>query len=485
MSVHATTTTRLRPRTVPAHEASSAALLAGKRILIVQAGPEWKRPLYEKMRALGIRLTVLDGPGHWARELVAAGVAEQVIEVSQTPVETYHERALAAVRRSGLEFDGVTTFLEFGLPLTAHLAEALGLPGHSPRAVARSRNKVETRVACRAAGIPTPRFARIRRPEDLEGAARLVGFPAILKPISGAGSARVYRIEGEAELRASHRQICAEAASDARPAESNSGGLDELLACFSGVEMVLEEYLEGEEFDVDCLLSRRELVYAAVTRDLPQPQYQETGSQMPPPFPQAVQRELTELARRVLVALGYSDGVYHVELKYTPSGPRLIEVNARLGGGPMYLMNKLVWGVDLVEQHLLTVIGERIRPSAAPAPLTCLVEFDLPAPYSGVVDDERFLEAIAGDTRVVRAASSVRAGERVSGPEHGAPSWLGMLIVRGETVEAAAETLVELVGRLRVPVAPDVGAETADSRGPGAWLEGLSALTPESRTAAA
>jgi hypothetical protein len=34
-------------------------------------------------------------------------------------------------------------------------------------------------------------------------------------------------------------------------------------------------------------------------------------------------------------ALGFRLGVFHVEAKYTSRGPRLIEVNARMGGGPV------------------------------------------------------------------------------------------------------------------------------------------------------
>lgn len=46
-------------------------------------------------------------------------------------------------------------------------------------------------------------------------------------------------------------------------------------------------------------------------------------------------------------------GVFHVEAKYTSRGGRLIEVNSRMGGGPVRLTNLLVWGVDLVEEHLM------------------------------------------------------------------------------------------------------------------------------------
>lgn len=36
---------------------------------------------------------------------------------------------------------------------------------------------------------------------------------------------------------------------------------------------------------------------------------------------------------KYLQALGFKLGVFHVELKATSRGPRLIEVNARMGGG--------------------------------------------------------------------------------------------------------------------------------------------------------
>ena len=41
-----------------------------------------------------------------------------------------------------------------------------------------------------------------------------------------------------------------------------------------------------------------------------------------------------------------------MELKYTSRGPRLIEINCRMGGGPVRNTNLLVWGVDMVEVSL-------------------------------------------------------------------------------------------------------------------------------------
>ena len=45
-----------------------------------------------------------------------------------------------------------------------------------------------------------------------------------------------------------------------------------------------------------------------------------------------------------------------MELKYTSRGPRLIEINCRMGGGPVRNTNLLVWGVDMVEVGLGTTV---------------------------------------------------------------------------------------------------------------------------------
>lgn len=88
-------------------------------------------------------------------------------------------------------------------------------------------------------------------------------------------------------------------------------------------------------------------------------------------------------------------GVFHVELKYTSRGARLIEVNCRMGGGPVRNINLLVWGVDLVEEHLLTTAGIPSRPPVAPKPLMNIAEFSSNAKKTGIVVNDDFCEVSA------------------------------------------------------------------------------------------
>jgi hypothetical protein len=77
--------------------------------------------------------------------------------------------------------------------------------------------------------------------------------------------------------------------------------------------------------------------------------------------------------------MGFELGVFHVELKNTSRGARLIEVNARMGGGPVRNTNLLVWGVDLVEQHVTACCGIPCKPAVAQKPLKELAELTLNA----------------------------------------------------------------------------------------------------------
>ena len=429
-------------------------LLSGKRFLFIMGSYAGKRHMYEHAREVGVNMVVLDGPGHWTQAAVQDGLFERFIEVDLHPIETLAERAFAAIKASGLHFDAIATFEDGAGPLTALLANALGLPGHPLLSIGFSKNKIFTREVCLEAGIPSPRFFRIKSAADLAAAASHVGFPAVLKPISGFSSIATYLVNNEAQLRQRYSQTVTEAKGHLKTTGVHSD--DELdLIWAKGFDMTLEEFLDGEEFDVDILLSEGEPVYANVIRDLPQPYMKETGSQMPPAFPADKQAEMIAFAEWVLQALEFRNGAFHVEVKYTSNGPRLIEVNARIGGGPIYYFHRHVWGVDLVEQYLLTYLGVPIRPQKAPQPLTYLLTSDLPSPYSGTVTHADFLEPIANHPKVIQYKTKVEVGQKVIGSDKGVPDWLGEIMVCGATVEEASQIMDELLAQIKFPIATD------------------------------
>lgn len=145
------------------------------------------------------------------------------------------------------------------------------------------------------------------------------------------------------------------------------------------LSIMMEEYLDGPEVDVDLVFSNYEPVYGAITDNWPtlEPYFNETGSNCPSILPRDQQVELLDLGIKAVQSMGFQLGVFHVELKYTSRGARLIEVNARMGGGPVRDTNLLVWGVDLVEQHITACCGIPAAPAVAQKPLIEMAEMSI------------------------------------------------------------------------------------------------------------
>ena len=57
-----------------------------------------------------------------------------------------------------------------------------------------------TRSCMKRAGLPTPANHLIRSAADVPKAAEVVGFPAVIKPISGAASEGVVRVDSLEQL---------------------------------------------------------------------------------------------------------------------------------------------------------------------------------------------------------------------------------------------------------------------------------------------
>lgn len=72
-----------------------------------------------------------------------------------------------------------------------------------------------------------------------------------------------------------------------------------------------------------------------------------------------------------------------------------MQVNARMGGGPVYAMNQYVWGVDLVEEQLLGACGIPSRPYLSRVPQKCIAEFSVNAQKSGTLQNTDWVDVSA------------------------------------------------------------------------------------------
>ncbi|MFG3384073.1 ATP-grasp domain-containing protein [Streptomyces sp. NPDC047999] len=98
---------------------------------------------------------------------------------------------------------------------------------------------------------------------------------------------------------------------------------------------------------VECVTHRGQTTAVAVTRKSlgPPPYFEETGHTIDPDDPLLAQ--VAPVAAAAIKALGITDGVQHVEMRLVDDRPRLIEVNARIGGDMIGHLVHLATGIDL------------------------------------------------------------------------------------------------------------------------------------------
>merc|ERR1712146_456108 len=219
--------------------------------------------------------------------------------------------------------------------------------------------------------------------------------------------------------------------------------------------VLMEQYLDGPEVDCDVVMSDGKWHYAAVADNGPtlEPYFNETWAASPSLIEKTKQRELKDLAVASVKALGFTAGVFHVECKYTSTGPQLIEVNARMGGGQIFETNRICWGVDLVEETLFAAMGIPARPCVSKEPMKCVAYCYVNAMSSGLVKDMRKLEEIQRREGVVWAKPLVKVGAQVTGPAEGMPTWLCDLLVTSSTSKDALQHLLSLQNEEPVKVA--------------------------------
>jgi biotin carboxylase len=101
--------------------------------------------------------------------------------------------------------------------------------------------------------------------------------------------------------------------------------------------------------------------HLAVTGRLPQDEpFRETGLIIPSDFAPALQEEILELATAAIEAIGIRIGCLHTEIKVTDQGPRVIEVNGRIGGFVPQVLQLASPATDLFEISRRVALGEQV-----------------------------------------------------------------------------------------------------------------------------
>lgn len=362
--------------------------------------------------------------------------AENVLTAETNDVSALlgHVERLHAV----LRFDGVISSCDYYLPTTARVAAHLGLPGPDPRAVERACRKDLTRTTLHEAGVPGPRFALAEDWPALAKAAAELGYPLVVKPVDLCAGMYVRKVTDEAELREAFAAI------EAFPV--NARNQPRVPA------VLLEELLTGPEVSVETVTVDGATHVVGVTDKsvAGEPWFVESGHMFPADLDTAAAEAVAVAA---IEALGLDRGVAHTEVKLTPEGPKLVEVNPRPAGNQITELVRRVTGIDLPAAYAQLAVGE--QPDLRPADTgvrSAAISFLLP-PRSGQVASIRGAEELGSTEGVVEWAVK-QPGHRAGDPTSN-NSYLGHVVVTDPAGLGARARAERLVGGLSVDYAEE------------------------------
>lgn len=257
-----------------------------------------------------------------------------------------------ATRLASYHPTGLIAFSEWWLQRAAQIGRKLGLASNSAATIECYVNKFAQREALRNAGLPVPGYWPV--PSDMDGEtldqlARSITYPAIVKPQTSWGSRDAYRITDEASLRT--------ALGPGKRAGIDALIIEDLLADgWPREQHPYADFVSVESIVVDGSANHLALTGRAT---LAEP-FRETGNFIPANLSQQTADAVLAHATAAIAAMGTTTGAVHTEVKLTPDGPRVIEVNGRIGGMIAELL-ALGGGHSLLEIACRVALGERLR----------------------------------------------------------------------------------------------------------------------------
>lgn len=229
-----------------------------------------------------------------------------------------------------VSIDSVECLWEPYMILAAIIRESFGLPGMTVAETIPFRDKEKMKQVLDAAGIRTPRHASTQSIAGAWEAAETIGFPLIVKPIAGAGSADTYRVDSVAEL-------------------------ETVLELVRHVtEVSVEEFVEAEEFTYDTVCRGGDILFENICWYRPRPLIAKTLEWVSPTT--TALRDLSvpdlqagrEMGNQVLQALGFRSGFTHMEWYRKADGEVVFgEIGARPPGGRTVDVMNYVTDADL------------------------------------------------------------------------------------------------------------------------------------------
>ncbi|WP_419893534.1 ATP-grasp domain-containing protein [Oceanobacillus kimchii] len=247
-----------------------------------------------------------------------------------------------------LNIKGITTTSEFYIGIVSEICKHFGFICNNPTAVEIARNKIKTRKLLSEKGLLQPKFFYSNNINEIKFLLSRLGLPCVIKPVDDSGSNDVLYCDNIKEALDHCEKIMAKTYNSRGQKYSNF--------------VLIEEYINAQEFSVEMFVKNKKIITVGITQKYLTgfPYFVEKKHIFPAKLNKDEEEIIISTVKKAIEVIGLDNGPVHTEVKLTPKGCLIIEINARLAGGMIPELILYSTGVNLIEQQILNSINQDI-----------------------------------------------------------------------------------------------------------------------------
>ena len=382
-----------------------------KKIAIIGAS-ELQNPLILKAKEMGYETHVFA----WECGDIGEKTADYFYPISITEKEEIVEKC------KEINVDAVCTIAsDLGNVVASFVARQMGLPANSEYCIKVSSNKYEMRKAFVEHNIAVPRFVEITNNDSLDLLGE-IQYPVIVKPTDRSGSRGITKLDSPKGL-----------------GESIKKAIDLSFE----KKAIVEEYIEGNEYSMECISFEGEHKMLAVTKKYTTgaPHFIETGHMEPSNLSEQAIEKAKEEIFKALDALDIQMGASHSEFKVDREGNiKIIEIGARMGGDCIGSdLVRLSTGYDFTKMVIETALGGKPDFTKVKEPSNAAVNYILSRG-----DLEKYNRLKVSNPEIIKFTSNIQIDAR---DVVDSSSRLGFYIIESENKELIKEVMEKKYGK--------------------------------------
>ena len=275
-----------------------------KNKLMILGAAQSQVPLIETAKEMNLEVHVCSIKGNYPG-IYAADIFH---EADITDVEKIYEIA------KDQKIDGIlTTATDICLESIGYVVDKLNLSGTGLENSKACLNKIIMKQRFSSNNIPTPNYIEVKNYQDAIEFFQKQKSPCVLKPNDSSSSRGVTKIETLQKIEDAYSKALE---------FSTSGGV------------IIEEWLEGEEFGAQAIVVNNELNLLIIHSDIttPPPQRIPIGHGCPHPNEKTLFPLISNIVRNAIKALGINNAICNIDFINSTKGPQIIEMTCRMGG---------------------------------------------------------------------------------------------------------------------------------------------------------